>query len=174
MPLDVNASDSADVSVSVLPPADGALTASIIRSSFSGVTYVPVGSEDQIAQGKIQFKAVDTTGQGYPWAVRARIGSAFTDDQGNEIPIDRLGMEPDSVMNASRAASPDRSNRPRQRSVARLQQGESVSVLTCDTGNCQGEFVSTFAASMRVPAGSLVATYRATILVEMTAEPGQN
>jgi len=53
VPLDVNAADSADVSVAVVPPADGVLTASIIGSSFRGVTYVPVGREDQIAQGNI-------------------------------------------------------------------------------------------------------------------------
>ena len=97
----------------------------------------------------------------------------FADEQGNEFAPDRLGMEPVRAASAERAA-PNGSSRPRQGTVVQIHQGEAVNVLTCDTGNCQGEFLSTFEADIRVPAGTLAGTYRTTIVVEITAGPAQN
>lgn len=162
------AQSSADVTVSVVPPVDGVLTASIAGAVFEDVAYVPEGAADQVAYGTVQLRVRDTTGLGAPWIVRARAQSDFANGDRGTVSASNLRLaRPDAT--AQRSLAPVPGNRPVPLEVPSLGTGAAVPVAACPEGNCQGEFTLAFPAALRVPAGTLAGTYRTTLVVEVLA-----
>lgn len=163
------AQSTSEVMVSVLPPADGVLHASIEAASFGSVEYTPETAEDQVASGMIQLHVIDSTGLGSPWSVRVRADSDFInpDDQ-RTIASSNLRLAQPSLR-LQKNASALSGVQPIAVPVASLGTGRSTLLAHCPTGNCQGEFVLEFPSELRVPAGTLVGTYRTTLIVEVLA-----
>ncbi|HEU0164994.1 MAG TPA: hypothetical protein VFQ54_08110 [Thermomicrobiales bacterium] len=168
LPQIASAQSSAEISVSVVPPSGGALSATLVSSSFAVVNHPPERS-NRIVKGTIKVLVEDSTGSGRPWNVRASAAANLVSDDGEAIPATGLVLTVPASNGLTRSTNVG--NIPTPSHVIVFDTGKPISLLACAKGNCQGAFVVTFSATLSVPDWAPVGTYSSTLVLEIAAEP---
>lgn len=154
-------------SVQIIAQRDGGLlTASIGNLNFGVFEY---SLADRVVPGEVFVEASDERGKATGWNVTVT-GQDFNDEFG----IDRLGLTEGTVSTDSKTKHSTEAP-PTQYGVVGVPTTGGLSILSAPAKSGAGKYTATYDASLNIPAGTLVDTYTATLIVTITGGgPGED
>jgi hypothetical protein len=156
---------TADVTVKVGAPDNAVLSASITAGTFQEVKYRP-GSSFQNSDGQVTVTATDTRGVGSGWTVTIAAKGDFQDttDSSRTFSVSNFSLQSGSMQGLSSASV----NGITPAAVSAVSTSNQA-IMTTKKGSGMGSFTDTINATIKVPDGTLVGSYKTTLTVTITA-----